>query len=152
VKMSKKKLSVVLCACLLLSFLVYEMLYATQPVTPLPSPTNKPADTETDPAVDDPSEIQDVDDSVAPTTDSPDTPALTADVYQNPPEVPINTDDPPPPHVNEVDHEVDGDYIWNSSDVIDARASKKRTAKNSCVGDIVDVARGANSTEISSGE
>jgi hypothetical protein len=117
--MSKKKLSVVLCACLLLSFLVYEMLYTNQPVTPLPSPTNKPADTETDPVVDDPSEIQDINDSVVPPTDSPDTPASTADVYQNPPEVPINTDDPPPPHVNEVDHEVDGDYIWNSSDVID---------------------------------
>lgn len=33
--------------------------------------------------------------------------------------MPINTDEPPPPHVNEVDHEADEDYVWNNSDVID---------------------------------
>ncbi len=116
--MSIKKLCVILCVCILLSFLAYEILYTNQPVAPLPSPEDDPDDTETDPTVDDPSENQDVDDSV-PSTDSPDNSQLTADVYQNPPEVPINTDPPPPPHVNEVDHEVDEDYVWNNSDVID---------------------------------
>lgn len=35
------------------------------------------------------------------------------------PTVPINTDPPPGPHVNEVDHEVSSDYVWNSSEVIE---------------------------------
>ena len=34
------------------------------------------------------------------------------------PTVPINTDPPPGPHVNEVDHEEPSDYVWNSSEVI----------------------------------
>ncbi|MBN1245698.1 carbohydrate-binding domain-containing protein [Candidatus Bathyarchaeota archaeon] len=100
-------------------------MYPNSPINQQPSQTeddstNNSGGTETDSTINDQSGSQDGDDNV-PITDSPDDSQSTGDVHQNQPEVPINTDVPPPPHVNEVDHEADGDYVWNSSDVIDVR-------------------------------
>ncbi len=119
--MGKKKLIFfVLCACLLTSFVTYELLYSNPPVTQQSPQTedDNPADTAIDSTINDQSESQDDVDDV-PSTNSADDRQSTENVHQDPPEVPIKTDEPPPPHVNEVDHEADEDYVWNNSDVID---------------------------------
>ena len=110
----------VLCTCLLTSFIAYELFYTNPPINQQSPQTedDSPADTEIDSTINDQSGSQN-DDGNVPSTNSPDNGQSTGDLPQNQPEVPINTDDPPPPHVNEVDHEADGDYVWNNSDVID---------------------------------
>jgi hypothetical protein len=110
----------VLCACLLTSFIAYELL-PTNSTLEQQSPQDdddSPAETDIDSTITDQSESQN-DDGNVPIANPPDNEQSSGDVDQNQPEVPINTDEPPPPHVNEVDHEADEDYVWNNSDVID---------------------------------
>jgi len=130
--MGKKALILlVLCACLLTSIMAYQLLYTNAPITQPSHQTEDEnlSDTDIDSTISDQSESQDDADNV-PSTNSPDIdqsmddahqdqPGSTDDAHQDQPEVPINTDEPPPPHVNEVDHEADEDYVWNNSDVID---------------------------------
>jgi hypothetical protein len=122
-KMGKKLLIFfVLCACLLTSFIAYELSYTNSPPNQQ-TPQNDDdtlAEPDVDSTINDQPESQN-DDTTVPSTNPPENEQSTSEVDQNQPEVPINTDDPPPPHVNEVDHEAYEDYIWNNSDVIDVR-------------------------------
>jgi hypothetical protein len=105
----------VLCVCLAVSFVTYQFMLAAPTSEPTPpeetdSPSSNPALTPTaTPANNNPAT------SPTPTTSSsdPSTPTPT------PVEVPINTDEPPPPHVNEENHEEAADYVWNEANVVD---------------------------------
>lgn len=107
----------VLCACLAVSFITYQFMFATpagQPnppeetpsSNPTPTPTVTPTNNNTDP-------------SPTPTASPSNSPTATP----TPIEVPINTDEPPPPHVNEEDHEEAADYEWNEANVVDVTLS-----------------------------
>jgi len=113
--MVKKKLFFGLGACLLIGLISIVILFVNPPVNPQPQSRDKP-NPETTPTPT-PSENPDGYNNTPSAT--PSNSGTSSNPSQPEPTVPINTDPPPGPHVNEVDHEVPSDYVWNSSEVID---------------------------------
>jgi hypothetical protein len=122
----------VLCACLAVSFVTYQFMFATpagQPNQPeatpstsaTPTPTATPTNTNPNP-------------SSSPTS----SPSNSPTTNPTPIEVPINTDEPPPPHVNEANHEETADYVWSEANVVDVTLSGNSiTVSNPSVATVV---------------
>ena len=121
--MGRKALFFVLCACLLTGFVAFE-IYANLPLNQIPTQPDDGNPQATASPTNEPSGNQNVDDNPS-STNSPSNDQTTGgDGTQTKPEVPINTDPTPSPHVNEPDHEATADYVWNSSEVIDVNLER----------------------------
>jgi hypothetical protein len=109
--MSKTALVLVLVACLLIGIFSYVILFTNL----LNTPQAQGGDNPNPEATPTPSTSENPNNTPSATPSS-------GEPSSNPspkPTVPINTDPLPGPHVNEVDHEVPSDYVWNSSEVIE---------------------------------